>query len=550
MATAAPSAQLHSQEWRAQFRRDVRAVTILATLISLVAFLYYYRTGQLLLYGDAVAHIHIARRIFDSLTPGISNLGSVWLPAPHLLTAPLVWNDWMWRSGVGGSLVSMASYIVACVGIFRLVRQFGRRSGAWAATAIFALNANVLYLQSTAMTELLYLAALIWSAEYSAEFLNQIWTVPLDMSRLRRIAIKGALALWIAMWTRYDGWFQTAATTVIIAILVVTGSGRVAIGLTLKKTFRAIWPGLLVLIMAPALWLGYNQKIFHNALEFWNGPYSARAIEKRTAKPGDIHPGDHNLHDAFIYFEKCAKMDVSQGHLGGFLLLLSIIGLGIAIFRGRASWVLLLLWVPLLFYTLSIAYGGVPIFMPFWRPWGYYNLRYGMQLLPAIAVGCGLSLQWVSFLLPQRVRPAFIYAVIAGAALIAVREWRLVPFTLQEARYNSRTRMMYEWKLAKALEPYKGERMLMYTSEYAGALQDAGIHERNVVNEANWDLWHKALVDPASNAAIVVAIGTDPVAEAVSHHPEGLQPVAVIDSEDKPHTVVYRSTERPREEDE
>ena len=533
--------QLHSEVWRDQLRRDLRLVRWLAVAISLAAFLYYFQTRQILLYGDAVAHIHIARRLFDSLTPGISNLGSVWLPAPHLLMCPLLLSDWMWRTGVGGSLVSMASFFAASVGMFRLFRQFGRRSGAWVSTAIFGLNANVLYMQSTAMTELLYLAALIWSAAYAAEFLNQIWTLPLDEVRLRAISLKGSLALFIAMWTRYDGWFQTAATVVIVSLLVLTGSGRVAIGLTLKKILRATWPAWLLIAAAPALWMGYNARVFHNALEFWNGPYSARAIAKRTAKAGDVNPGDHNLHDAFIYFEKCAKEDVAQGFAGGLVMTLSIFGIGFALFRGRAAWVILLLWVPLIFYTLSIAYGGVPIFMPFWRPWGYYNVRYGMQLLPAFAVGTGLFAQWISFLLPQKFRPIFVYAVIACVALLTVREWNKVPFTLQEARYNARTRMMFETKLAKALQPFKGERMLMYTADYAGALQNAGIHERTVVNESNWTLWNEALTSPAERAGIIVAIDHDPVSEAVESHPEDLEHVATIESEGKPRTEIYRS---------
>ena len=100
---------------------------------------------------------------------------------------------------------------------------------------------------------------------------------------------------------------------------------------------------------------------------------------------------------------------------------------------------------------------------------------------------------------------------------------------------------MFEAKLAKALEPFNGERMLMYTSDYAGALQKAGIREKTVVNESNWDLWQQALASPAERASIVVASDHDPVAQAVEEHPEDLEQVAVIESEEKPRTVVYRS---------
>ena len=46
-----------------------------------------------MLYGDAVAHINIARRVFDSRTPGLLQLGTVWLPLPHLLMIPFLISD-------------------------------------------------------------------------------------------------------------------------------------------------------------------------------------------------------------------------------------------------------------------------------------------------------------------------------------------------------------------------------------------------------------------------------------------------------------------------
>ena len=50
-------------------RRDVWRVVLLCLLLSLISLLYCWRQGWLLLYGDAVAHLHIARRILDSRTP-------------------------------------------------------------------------------------------------------------------------------------------------------------------------------------------------------------------------------------------------------------------------------------------------------------------------------------------------------------------------------------------------------------------------------------------------------------------------------------------------
>ncbi len=102
--------------------RETKSVAALAACVSVVAFLITYRSGAVLLYGDAVAHINIARRVFDSQTPGLLQLGTVWLPLPHLLMMPLVASNWAWQTGVGGSLPSMAAYVFGVVGLFRLVR--------------------------------------------------------------------------------------------------------------------------------------------------------------------------------------------------------------------------------------------------------------------------------------------------------------------------------------------------------------------------------------------------------------------------------------------
>ena len=45
---------------------EVRLLAWLATCVSVISFLYYFQRGDVLLYGDAIAHLNIARRVFDS----------------------------------------------------------------------------------------------------------------------------------------------------------------------------------------------------------------------------------------------------------------------------------------------------------------------------------------------------------------------------------------------------------------------------------------------------------------------------------------------------
>src|SRR6266478_6569077 len=101
---------------------ETALVAQLAAAISIASFFYYLQHGQLLLYGDAVAHINIARRVFDSRTPGLLQLGTVWLPLPHLLMLPFLFSRWLWQTGIGGSIPSLFAYVLSVTGVFRLIR--------------------------------------------------------------------------------------------------------------------------------------------------------------------------------------------------------------------------------------------------------------------------------------------------------------------------------------------------------------------------------------------------------------------------------------------
>ena len=174
---------------------------------------------------------------------------------------------------------------------------------------------------------------------------------------------------------------------------------------------------------APALWLAYNAIVYRNPLEFANGPYSAKAIEQRT--PGAFHPGSHDLRTAYSYFLKSAELNLAAEGWQKFWILLAlagvIAGLGRRRFRGQL-WPLLLLWVPVPFYALSVAYSGVPIFMPVWWPFSYYNVRYGLELLPAFAVFVALAVYFAAELMRRR---AFRLSDSSGGLDLRGRELRL-----------------------------------------------------------------------------------------------------------------------------
>ena len=199
---------------------EVRLLAWLATCVSVFSFLFYFQRGEVLLYGDAIAHMNIARRVFDSKTPGLLQLGTVWLPLPHLLMIPFLLSSEMWQRGVGGSIPSMVAYVFGVIGMFRLVRgalarglepDGAARVAAWTAALVFAANPNLIYMQTTAMGEALYLAFFIWAVVYFSESMRG------DAKR----STKCGSCLAAACLTRYDGWFLAVAMAAAVVLLSV-----------------------------------------------------------------------------------------------------------------------------------------------------------------------------------------------------------------------------------------------------------------------------------------------------------------------------------------
>jgi hypothetical protein len=535
--------------------RETTLVSQIAAAASLVGFLFYFRHGDLLLYGDAVAHINIARRVIDSHTPGLLQLGTVWLPLPHLLMIPFLFSDSAWQSGIAGSIPSMCAYVLGTAGVFRLVRSALRaqsqpeswaRASAWFAAAVYAANPNLFYLQATAMTEPIYLALFIWAVVHFAEFAET--TSRSDAVGAGRSLRNCGLCLLCACLTRYDGWLLAGAICVAAAFVILQSKQRSA---TLSREFGKL---ILLAAAAPALWLGYNAIVYRNPLEFANGPFSARAIEQKSTAPA--HPGSHDLPVAFSYFLKSAELNMADGNWGKLWVALLLGGTLVILIYYRGVWPLLILWVPVAFYMLSIAYGGVPIYLPVWWPFSFYNTRYGLELLPAFAVFAAVSVYALFAAFRRRAARVVIglaIVVLAVGSYAAV--WRAQPICYREAWINSRTRVGFETELASTLMklPHDSS-LLMYLGDHVGALQRAGVPLRRAINEGNhrpWKkpsdaegLWERALADPKQYADYVIAIDNDPVATQVEKR--DLSSVVVIHTIGEPPATIYW-THRPQQ---
>jgi hypothetical protein len=516
--------------------RSAARVAGVAVLVSLFSFLYYLKQSDLLLYGDAVAHINIARRVFDSQTPGLLQLGTVWLPLPHLLMIPFIFSDAMWRSGAGGSIPSMIAYVLGVVGIFRLVRGMLEADvrtkpaavvGARAAAFAYGANPNLIYMQATAMTESVYLALFVWAVVYFAEFIRSLGKnedAGVQQPQVERTPLmRCACCLAGAELTRYDGWFLAGVMGAVVVVIVLRRWQNRALDDRALRHNAAKF--LLGIALVPVLWLAYNGVVYGNALEFANGPYSAKAIEQRVGAP---NPALHNARVAAIYYLKSAQLNLAEGNWGRFWLAAAFVALAIGVWKPRAdSAPMLLLWVPLVFYALSIAYGSVPIHVHTWWPFATFNQRYGLQLLPMFAVSTGVPTASV-FLLGEilgtrgRHNGKLVAVMLALVVVSYASVWKAEPQCLKEARRNWEIRNPLESAMERIIGTLpRNSRFLMELGEHVGVMEQLGIPLRQVVNNENhrpWKrpsdpegLWERALADPPRYVDFVIAFDGDAV---------------------------------------
>src|SRR5580765_2705078 len=381
------------------------------------------------------------------------------------------------------------------------------------------------------MGEPLYLALFVWSAVYFAEFVRQAQDAPDHAAKSLK---KCGLVVSAAMLVRYDGWFLAAVIAVCAAFILwrlrppVPPLRRGFINFVLFTGFTA------------GLFLVYNQAAYGNALEFANGPYSARAIQQRSKTATmPSYPGEKSPRDATLQFLKVSRLNMAEGRPELWLFTAALVALLAAIYFARRylSWAIL--WTPVPFYVLCIAWGSVPIYHPEWWPFSYYNVRYGLQLLPAIAVFAALACEFAANFFSHRI-VIYVAALLVGVSYFSV--WHKTPICLREAQANGKERMALEQELSAGLKSIPPSATLMMDcGAHPGAIEMAGIPFRRVLRESNPPYWEIALTRPAQSADFIVAFPGDDVSRAVRLFPQGLETIATIGTPGQAKAVIYRS---------
>ena len=434
------------------------------------AALHYHRLGLTLSHYDSRAHLVVARRVFDSLTPGWQQVGAVWLPLPHLLNALPVQIDWMYRTGASAIAISVLSMALAAGSLAWLVQRVtGSIIGGVACAALLMLNPDVLYLQSTPMTE-----PLLFGTTFLAVALIAHWTMRVGSppSPLRGFGGTGGVresapAGWAcvaAVLTRYEAW-PIVASAIALAFVARIRQGERPVDAMRKVRGLALYPAWAIGAFL------VNSKITVGAWFIDSGFFVAD-------NPARGH----------LWLSWMQLWEGLQSLVGSPLAWLAWVAAGTiagyAIVRkDRAALLVLLALAASAMLPLGAYFKGHP-----------FRIRYDVPLIAAAAALVGTALA----LVPKRLR------LPAAAVVLAVAFWDAHPL-------DRRAPMVVEAQLDVAntaargavtrylQQHWDGTPILMSMGSLGHYMHDlscAGFGIRDFLHEGNGEIWQAAIGHP------------------------------------------------------
>jgi len=328
------------------------------------------------------------------------------------------------------------------------------RVAAVAASLVVALNPNVLYLQSTPMTEPLLMALTTAAAWLTIRALH---------SGIEKDVRRAGLAMAAACLTRYEAWPVTALLLVLglVALLWQRHRGVDAIQRVGRLTMYPAAAGLCFL-----------------------------ALSRATVGEWFVNAGFFVADNVAMHRPLRALISIWWGahELTSYpLAILGVLGLMLALvraFRTRE----LAAWVPALALAGAAAlpwyafYSGHP-----------FRIRYMVPLIPVVGLGIGYAVGFAG-----RARP--IIAVLALAALVAGPKPldESAPMVL-EAQWDREHRAGRAHVAAYLRRHWDGEPIMASMGSLAHFMQELsqdGFRIRDFLHEGNGDIWVAALEYP------------------------------------------------------
>ncbi|HVF69629.1 MAG TPA: hypothetical protein VNA13_03625 [Xanthomonadales bacterium] len=466
-------------------KNSVSILVVLLAGLSIFNFIFYYFNGMGLAYNDARSHLDIGRRVVENLKPGFAQLGSVWLPLPHLLMTLTVWNDFMWHSGLSGALQSMVAYVATGVLIYLFLRRLGvSMFGRLIGVAVFSLNLNIMYMQSTAMTEL-PLIALMMAGAYEL----MIWHQTEKIFNL----IKAAFWIMLSTLIRYDGWFLFAFATALIFLR------------TLKRRGYKTAEGVTVIFITLGgfgifLWFFWNQMIFKDPLFFAFSDFSANAQQKIIEEAGALTTKNNLWYSIQSYLYAVVYNSdfiiFIFGAIGGMLLWFD------KRIEKPMRYASLALLSPLLFNIIALFLGHSVLYVQGLGGNSWFNVRYGLTLVPTLAIFTGYFVSRAK---------AYRYVIIGLMLFVSVFGYiNQEIVTLDDARIGLGGKNVTE--VSSYLREYAANKegyVLLSVAKHDAIIFSSGLPMKRFIHEGTGDYWDLATAHPDRWARWIVLRSND-----------------------------------------
>ncbi|KQQ05580.1 MULTISPECIES: ArnT family glycosyltransferase [unclassified Rathayibacter] len=511
-------------------------VFVVVLVIGALASVVSVSSGAGITYRDEQLHLSIARRLFDSATPGFQQLGTVWLPVPHLILAPFVIDFGWWVSGAGAAIVGTVCLAASASALYRIAaRMRGGRTARLATVAAFVSSPAVLYVFTTPLTEPVLIAGLLGCIAGLAR-----WVTARRRHSFGETAVFCGIPLAIAVMSRYEGWALLAGGVLFVLVVSFRRDRRVAsavssaIGLALPSAVAIAW------------WLAYNAATYGNPLEFANGQFSAAELQRGITEAGLVTTAGNPGISVYVY-----GWSIVQA-FGPATAVLATGGAVLLAVRDGLSDRFLLLGltsVPALFSLVSLAAGQSVIYSDHTLPTGWWNTRYALVAGLFTSVLIGYLVQAVVEARGRaRPTPRTFRAAVGVTVLIALggqslwmlqapdRVAVLAEAADQRAAFAD-LRRSFTWLGGE----YDGGGILVDESQNPFVL-DLGLPLVELVDYAAGDAFVLAQEDPENSVEWIFLNEdneVDTIARTLSRHPERLEGFALVHS-DGPYRVYRR----------
>ena len=498
---------------RRRLRPGVALPAAIASVTGVVAALYYHRMGLTLSHYDARGHLVVARRIVDSVTPGWQQIGAVWLPLPHLLNVLPVQLDFFYRTGASAVAISIISFVAAAGAIAWMVIAITESAlAALAAASVFILNPNVVYLQSTPMTELPFMALMTIAVAMLIEEVEEAGLgggagrAASKSSEARRSHATG-VAFALACLTRYEAWPVTATALALTVWALWRG------GAQLLQALRRVSAIALLPAIACIGFVIFSRVVIGEwfvASGFFVPENKARGDLWMAVK--EIAWGAQMLSSPPLMWLGAAGLCISLGLAVGCVPRLGVrLGAEVAASR-RVAAVLTIALLGTAATPLVAFYIGHP-----------FRIRYMVPLVAAQAIGVGVA---AGAFRRARAPAAMAAAVLAAVTLRPLDRSAAMVVEAQWDRPNVSSRARVTACLGP---PQPGDKIMASMGSLGHYMQEAsqaGFALRDFLHEGNGDIWLAAIDGPRPFARWVLieekAEGGDFLAHVAREHPHFL----------------------------